>query len=62
MQPDKINRPMKINRRNFIVKAGIGAGALTIIPGHVMGGKGYVAANDHMNLAYDLERPLKWSP
>jgi len=43
---------MKINRRNFIVKAGIGAGALTIIPRHVMGGKGYVAANDRINLGY----------
>lgn len=42
----------KINRRNFIGKAAAGAAAVTIIPRHVMGGKGFVAANDRINLGY----------
>ncbi|MCD4769750.1 MAG: Gfo/Idh/MocA family oxidoreductase, partial [Bacteroidales bacterium] len=41
-----------MNRRNFIGKAALGAGALTIIPRHVMGGKGYIAPNDRINLGY----------
>lgn len=42
----------KMNRRNFIGKAAAGAAAVTIIPRHVMGGKGFVAANDRINLGY----------
>ena len=41
-----------MNRRNFIGKAAAGAAAVTIIPRHVMGGKGYVAANDRIQLGY----------
>ena len=41
-----------MNRRNFIRKAAVGAAAITIIPRHVMGGKGFVAANDRINLGY----------
>ena len=41
-----------MNRRNFIGKAAAGAAAVTIIPRHVMGGKGFVAANDRINLGY----------
>ena len=39
-----------MNRRNFIGKAAAGAAAVTIIPRHVMGGKGFVAANNRINL------------
>ncbi len=42
----------KMNRRNFIEKAAAGAAAVTVIPRHVMGGKGFVAANDRINLGY----------
>ncbi|MEE4215351.1 MAG: twin-arginine translocation signal domain-containing protein, partial [Bacteroidales bacterium] len=41
-----------MNRRNFIGKAALGAGALTIIPSHVMAGKGRIMPNDRINLAY----------
>lgn len=41
-----------MNRRNFIGKAAAGAAAVTIIPRHVLGGKGYIAANDRINIGY----------
>ncbi len=42
----------KINRRNFIEKSVLGAAAFTVIPRHVMGGNGFAAANDRVNLGY----------
>jgi len=42
----------KMNRRNFIGKAAVGAAAVTVIPRHVMGGKGFTAANDRFQLGY----------
>lgn len=42
----------KMNRRNFIGKTAAGAAAVTIIPRHVLGGKGFVAANDRINIGY----------
>jgi len=41
-----------MDRRNFIGKTAVGAAAVTVIPRHVLGGKGYVAANDKINLGY----------
>ncbi|NOR74155.1 MAG: gfo/Idh/MocA family oxidoreductase [Draconibacterium sp.] len=41
-----------MNRRNFIEKSVLGAAAFTVIPRHVMGGNGFVAANDRVNLGY----------
>jgi len=41
----------KLNRRNFLGKAAMGAAAVTIIPRHVLGGNGFVAANDRINLS-----------
>lgn len=41
-----------MNRRNFIGRAAAGAAAITVIPRHVLGGQGYVAANDRINLGY----------
>src|SRR5690554_1716352 len=42
----------RMNRRDFLGKAATGAAAVTIIPRHVLGGQGYVAANDRINLGY----------
>jgi predicted dehydrogenase len=42
----------KMNRRNFIGKTAAGAVAVTVIPRHVLGGNGFVAANDRVNLGY----------
>lgn len=42
----------KMNRRNFIGTAAAGAAAVTVIPRHVMGGNGFVAANDRVNLGF----------
>lgn len=42
----------KMNRRNFIGKTAVGAAAVTVIPRHVLGGNGFVAANDRINIGY----------
>ncbi len=42
----------KMNRRNFIGKTAASAAAITVIPRHVLGGSGFVAANDKINVAY----------
>ncbi len=41
-----------MNRRNFIGKTAVGAAAVTFIPRHVLGGNGFVAANDRINIGY----------
>lgn len=41
-----------MNRRNFIGTAAAGAAAFTVIPRHVMGGRGFIAASDQINLGY----------
>lgn len=41
-----------MNRRNFIGKTAVGATAITVIPRHVLGGNGFVAANDRINLGF----------
>ena len=41
-----------MDRRNFIGKTAAGAAAITVIPRHVLGGNGFVAANDRVNLGY----------
>ncbi len=43
---------MKIDRRKFMGQAAMGAAAFTIVPRHVMGGKGFTAANDRLTLGY----------
>lgn len=45
-----IQAPM--NRRKFITNSTAAAAAFTIIPRHVLGGNGFIAANDHINLGY----------
>ena len=41
-----------MNRRNFIGTTAAAAAAITIIPRHVLGGTGFVAANDRINLGF----------
>jgi len=41
-----------MNRRNFIGKTAAGAAAVTIVPRHVLGGTGFIAANDKINIGY----------
>jgi len=41
-----------MNRRDFIGKSTLGAGAITIIPRHVLGGTGYLAPGDRINLGF----------
>ncbi|HUR12606.1 MAG TPA: Gfo/Idh/MocA family oxidoreductase [Flavitalea sp.] len=41
-----------VNRRDFIGTAGLASLGFTIIPRHVLGGKGYVAPSDKLRLAY----------
>ena len=41
----------KFNRREFIGSVGLGSMA-TIVPRHVLGGKGFVAPSDKINIAY----------
>tara|TARA_R110002012_G_scaffold32899_2_gene96652 strand:- start:854 stop:2368 length:1515 start_codon:yes stop_codon:yes gene_type:complete len=42
----------KINRREFVGSAALASMAFTIVPRHVVGGAGYVAPSDKLNLAY----------
>src|SRR5687767_5455607 len=41
-----------LNRREFIGSAGLASLAITIMPRHVIGGPGYIAPSDKLNLAY----------
>ncbi|MCC5931845.1 MAG: Gfo/Idh/MocA family oxidoreductase [Cyclobacteriaceae bacterium] len=40
-----------ISRRSFMTKAAVSAAGVYIVPRHVLGGKGYIAPSDKMNLA-----------
>jgi predicted dehydrogenase len=42
----------KMNRRKFIGNSAAAAAAITIIPRHVLGGNGFIAANDRINLGF----------
>ncbi len=39
------------SRRNFIKKAALAAGAVTIVPRYVLGGNGFVAPSDKIYVA-----------
>ncbi|SEG74508.1 Gfo/Idh/MocA family protein [Sphingobacterium lactis] len=41
-----------MNRRDFIGKTALGAAAITILPRHVLGGNGFLAPSDRINLGY----------
>ena len=45
------NRLQIIRRRSFIKTAGITSAGFMIVPRHVLGGKGYVAPSDKLNIA-----------
>ncbi|MFZ1291362.1 MAG: twin-arginine translocation signal domain-containing protein, partial [Melioribacteraceae bacterium] len=40
-----------ITRRSFIGRTALATAAFTIIPRHVLGGKGYIAPSDKLNIA-----------
>ncbi len=42
----------KMNRRNFIEKTAISAAGISIIPRHVLGGNGFIAPSDRIQLGY----------
>ena len=41
----------QINRRNFILKSALASSSFFIVPRHVLGGKGYQAPSDKLNIA-----------
>jgi predicted dehydrogenase len=41
-----------MKRREFITRSAIAAGSITVIPGHVLGGSGYPAPSERINLGY----------
>ena len=41
-----------MQRKAFIKNTLIGAAAFTIVPRHVLGGKGFLAPNDRINLGF----------
>ncbi len=41
-----------MNRRDFISKTALGAAAITILPRHVLGGNGFLAPSDRLNLGF----------
>ena len=41
----------KISRRKFVETTGIALGGITLIPRHALGGKGFVAPSDQLNIA-----------
>ncbi len=41
-----------MQRRNFIKQGALGLAAFTILPRHVLGGQGFLAPSDRINLAY----------
>ncbi|MEN8227095.1 MAG: Gfo/Idh/MocA family oxidoreductase [Bacteroidota bacterium] len=41
-----------MNRRDFIGKSALGAGAVTVVPRHVMGGGGFLSPGDRINLGF----------
>lgn len=41
-----------MNRRDFISKTALGAAAVTILPRHVLGGPGFLAPSDRLNLGF----------
>jgi predicted dehydrogenase len=47
----KVSSSNSLSRRDFIRNAGLAAAAITIVPRHVLGGKGYVAPSDTLYIA-----------
>ncbi len=51
-QNDTAAKPSTLNRRKFVSLTAAAAAAFTIVPRHVLGGRGYVAPSDTITLAY----------
>lgn len=51
-QNETAAKPSTLNRRKFVSLAATAAAAFTIVPRHVLGGRGYVAPSDTITLAY----------
>jgi predicted dehydrogenase len=51
MKEKSKNQPTKMTRRNFIEKTALAAAGISIVPRHVLGGKGYQAPSDKLNIA-----------
>ncbi|MCX6259262.1 MAG: twin-arginine translocation signal domain-containing protein, partial [Bacteroidia bacterium] len=47
----KVPKNKKLSRRNFLGTTATAAAAFTIIPRYAMGGKGYTAPSDLINVA-----------
>ena len=47
-----MNEERNINRREFIGTTAAASVAFTILPRHVLGGPGFIAPSDKINLAY----------
>ena len=41
----------KVSRRDFLAKTGIATAGVVVLPRHVLGGKGYIAPSDKLNIA-----------
>src|SRR5438046_6633543 len=46
-----MNRPGAFSRRKFLKAGATAAAVFTIVPRHVLGGRGYVAPSDKVNIA-----------
>ena len=42
----------RFSRRNFLQKSALAAAAITIVPRHVLGGKGYIPPSDTLNMGF----------
>ena len=52
MENEKQTEPSTLKRRKFVELTASAALAFTIVPRHVLGGKGYIAPSDKITLAY----------
>ncbi|MGF1635814.1 MAG: Gfo/Idh/MocA family oxidoreductase [Cyclobacteriaceae bacterium] len=50
-QNNKEEKSAGMNRRSFMTKAAVSAAGVYIVPRHVLGGKGYIAPSDRLNIA-----------
>ncbi|MEN8202588.1 MAG: Gfo/Idh/MocA family oxidoreductase [Bacteroidota bacterium] len=41
-----------MKRREFITKSALAGGAITILPGHLLGGSGFLSSNERINLGF----------
>ncbi|MGB3548223.1 MAG: Gfo/Idh/MocA family oxidoreductase, partial [Saprospiraceae bacterium] len=48
--PKKQQQPTSASRRKFIVQGGTALAGFTIVPRYVLGGKGYTAPSDKLNI------------